>query len=122
MFDEFKDNIKKKYDDEDRWQKIYKRFRFHGGQIERFLINDNNLIYYENSSDFRQYLCSPKNLEKKIFRIIYNKRNHINFHRAYDRIRISLYLYKLIKRFRTYIEYYSKTGDVDCFGINYYIF
>jgi hypothetical protein len=31
MSDEFKNNIKKKYDNEDRWQKIYKRFRFHGG-------------------------------------------------------------------------------------------
>jgi hypothetical protein len=38
----------------------------------------------------------------------HDKYNYIDFHRAYDRIRASLYLYKLVKRFRTYIEYYSE--------------
>jgi hypothetical protein len=51
--DEFKNNIKKGYDNKDKWQEIYKCFRLHGGQIERFLINDDNLIYYENRSDSR---------------------------------------------------------------------
>jgi hypothetical protein len=53
MSDEFKNNIKKEYDDKNRWQKIYKRLRLHGRQIERFLINDDNLIYYKDFSDFR---------------------------------------------------------------------
>jgi hypothetical protein len=100
--DEFKNNIKKEYDNKNKY------FRFYSGQIKRFLINDDNLIYYENFSDFRQYLYISKNLEKEIFRIIYDERDYINFYRVYDRIRISLYLYKLVKRFRTYIEYYSK--------------
>jgi hypothetical protein len=78
----------------------------HGGQIERFLINDDDLIYYENPADFRRCLYIPKNLEKEIFRIVHNERDHINFYRVYDRIRISLYLYKLIKCLRTYIEHY----------------
>jgi hypothetical protein len=34
--------------------------------------------------------------------------DYIDFHRVYDRIRISIYLYKLTKRFRTYIEHYFK--------------
>jgi hypothetical protein len=53
MSDEFKINIKKEYDDEGRWQEIYKCFRLYGGQIERFFINDDDLIYYENFSNFR---------------------------------------------------------------------
>jgi hypothetical protein len=73
--DEFKNNIKKEYDNTDKWQKIYKRFRLHGGQIERFLINNDNLIYYEDFSDSRQRLYIPKNLKKKIFRKIYDKYN-----------------------------------------------
>jgi hypothetical protein len=97
--DEFKNNIKKIYDDKNKWQKIYKRLRLHERQIERFLINDDNLIYYEDSSNSRQYLYIPKNLEKEIFRMIYDEYNYINFHRVYDCIRISLYLYKLIKLF-----------------------
>jgi hypothetical protein len=44
--------------------------------------------------------------EESIFRMIYDERGYIDFYRVYDRIRISLYLYKLVKRFRTYIEYY----------------
>jgi hypothetical protein len=106
--DEFKNNIKKEYDDEDRWQEIYKCFRFHDGQIERFLINDDNLIYYENPSNSRQRLYIPKNLEKKIFRMIHDECGHTDFHRAYDCIRASLYLYKLVKRLRTYIEHCPK--------------
>jgi hypothetical protein len=74
----------------------------------RFLINDDNLIYYENLSNFRQYLYIPKNLEKKIFRMAYDEYDHTDFHRAYDRIRASLYLYKLAKRLRIYIEHYFK--------------
>jgi hypothetical protein len=80
----------------------------HDGQIKYFLINNDGLIYYENFSDFRQYLYISKNLEKKIFRMIYNECDHIDFYRAYDRIRASLYLHKLIKYFRTYIEYYPE--------------
>jgi hypothetical protein len=106
--DEFKNNIKKKYNNKNRWQEIYKLFHFYGGQIERFLINNDNLIYYENFSNFRQYLYISKNLEKEIFRMIYNERDYINFYRVYDRIRASLYLYKLAKRLRTYIEHYFK--------------
>jgi hypothetical protein len=86
-------------------RKFINVFRFYGGHIKRFLINDDDLIYYENYSDFRQYLCIPKNLEKKIFRMIYDERDYIDFYRVYDRIRVSLYLYRLIKRFRIYIEY-----------------
>jgi hypothetical protein len=106
--EEFKKNIKKEYNNENKYQKIYKRLRFHDGQIKRFLINDDDLIYYENPLDFCQYLCIPKNLERKIFWIIHDKRDHINFHRAYDRIRASLYLYRLVKRLRMYIEYCPK--------------
>jgi hypothetical protein len=66
------------------------------------------MIKINDFSNFRQRLCIPKNLEKKIFRMAHDEYNHINFYRAYDRIRISLYLHKLAKRFRTYIEYCSK--------------
>jgi hypothetical protein len=85
MSDEFKDNIKKGYDDEGRY-----------------------LIYYEDPSDFRQRLCIPKNLEKEISRMAHDEHGHADFHRAYDRIRTSLYLYKLAKRLRTYIEHYPE--------------
>jgi hypothetical protein len=89
-------------------------------QIKRFLINDDNLIYYENSSDFRQRLYISKILEKEIFRITHDKNNHIDFYRAYNRIRISLYLHKLIKCLRTYIEYCSKYRIHQIFRYKFY--
>jgi hypothetical protein len=92
----------------------------HGGQIECFIINDDDLIYYEDSSDFRRRLYISKNLEKKIFQIIYDERNHIDFYRAYDRIRASLYLHKLAKRFRTYIEYCSEYRIFQIFRHKFY--
>jgi hypothetical protein len=52
--------------------------------------------------------------------MIYDERDHINFHRAYDRIRISLYLYKLIKRLRIYIEYYFKYRTYQIFRYKFY--
>jgi hypothetical protein len=50
----------------------------------------------------------------------HDENNHINFYRAYDRIRISLYLYKLIKRLRMYIEYYSKYRIYQIFRYKFY--
>jgi hypothetical protein len=61
-----------------------------------------------------------KESRKKIFRIIYDERDYIDFYRVYDRIRVSLYLYKLIKRFRTYIEYYSKYRIYQIFRHKFY--
>jgi hypothetical protein len=61
-----------------------------------------------------------KNLKKEIFRIVHDERDHINFYRAYDRIRASLYLYKLVKRFRMYIEYYPKYRIHEIFRYQFY--
>jgi hypothetical protein len=61
-----------------------------------------------------------KNFEKKISRRAHDKYDYADFHRAYDRIRASLYLYKLAKRFRTYIEYYSKYRTYQIFRHKFY--
>jgi hypothetical protein len=52
--------------------------------------------------------------------MVYDEYDHINFYRVYDRIRISLYLYKLAKRFRTYIEYYSEYRIYQIFRYKFY--
>jgi uncharacterized membrane-anchored protein len=52
--------------------------------------------------------------------MIYDERDYINFYRVYDRIRISLYLYKLVKRFRMYIEYYFKYRISQIFRYKFY--
>jgi hypothetical protein len=52
--------------------------------------------------------------------MIHDERDYINFYRIYDRIRISLYLYKLIKCFRTYIEYYFEYRSYQIFRYKFY--
>jgi hypothetical protein len=61
-----------------------------------------------------------KNFKKEIFRIIYDECDYINFYRVYDRIRASLYLYKLIKYFRMYIEHYLKYRIYQIFRYKFY--
>jgi hypothetical protein len=61
-----------------------------------------------------------KEYDNKKIRIIYDKYNYIDFYRVYNRIRISLYLYKLIKYFRTYIEYYLKYRIYQIFRHKFY--
>jgi hypothetical protein len=52
--------------------------------------------------------------------MVYDECDYTDFYRAYDRIRISLYLYKLIKRFRIYIEYYFKYRTHQLFRYKFY--
>jgi hypothetical protein len=52
--------------------------------------------------------------------MVYDKRDYIDFYRVYDRIRASLYLYKLAKRFRTYIEYCFKYRIYQIFRYKFY--
>jgi hypothetical protein len=66
------------------------------------------MMKINNFSDFRQRLYISKNLEKEIFRIAHDEYDYTDFYRVYDRIRASLYLHKLAKRLRTYIEHYSE--------------
>jgi hypothetical protein len=52
--------------------------------------------------------------------MIYDEYNYIDFYRVYDRIRVSLYLYKLVKRFRAYIEYCSEYRIYQIFRHKFY--
>jgi hypothetical protein len=52
--------------------------------------------------------------------MVYDEYDYIDFYRAYDRIRASLYLYKLVKRFRTYIEHYFKYRIHQIFRYKFY--
>ena len=48
--------------------------------IEFSYFMNNDLIYYIDLIDFCHHFCIFKNLEKKIFQIIYNEYYHISFH------------------------------------------
>jgi hypothetical protein len=50
----------------------------------------------------------------------YDEYGYTDFHYIYDRIRASLYLHKLVKRFRIYIEYYLKYRIHQTFRYKFY--
>jgi hypothetical protein len=75
---------------------------------------------FQKISNSRQYLYIPKSLEKEIFRMIHDEYDYIDFYRVYDRIRASLYLYKLIKGFRIYIEYCPEYRIYQIFRYKFY--
>ena len=73
----------------------------------RFKLRE-ELIYYTNFNNERKRLYIFNSLEKKVFKLIYDRQHHESYYRTYDRISNSIYLRYLSKHLRTYIEYYSK--------------
>ena len=84
---------------ESKWQKRQQR---HDNDID-FVYRD-DFIYYQKND--KKKLCLFFNLKTKIFRIIYDEINHVDFYRCYQRIVETFYFHKLIKRLRVYIRKY----------------
>ena len=68
-----------------------------------FEMND-EFIYHVNE---RRRLCIFAAYEQKVFRIIYDENQHSNRHRCYQRIADTLYVFKLSRKLRLYIEHCS---------------
>ena len=66
----------------------------------------NDLIYYiiENG---REWLCVLNFMKQKIFIMIHDFIHYDDFHRIYDKIASSVYIYHLFKHFRIYIVHCS---------------
>ena len=129
MADEFKNRLKKAYDDDEYWEKILNLIKPKESDLSSInegeateLTNDNSippegsrigirfryrngLLYYVSADDGRERLCIPASLEEEIFRQAHDRTSHGGFHRTYDRIVNSIYIRHLNKRLRTYIAH-----------------
>ena len=77
----------------------------------RFFM-ENNLIYYADPADERRRLCIPSTMEKEIFKMAHDERNHAGFYRAYDTIMANFYMRNLSRRLKLYIAYYLSCGHL----------
>jgi Integrase zinc binding domain len=75
----------------------------------RFFIK-NNLIYYADPADERRRLCIFSTMEKEIFKMAHDERNHAGFHRAYNTIMANFYIKNLSRRLKLYIAYCLSCG------------
>ena len=63
----------------------------------------NDLIYYKD----RKKLCILFNFEKKIFEFAHDSNQHFDAHRCFLRINDTLFIFKLSKKIRVYINHCS---------------
>ena len=80
--------------------------------IEKFFFNfenfrfryRNELIYYVNElDDDREKLCIFKQFVDEIFAFAHDRFEHVDFHKTYDRIMISFFIKKFIRKFQIYV-------------------
>ncbi|SLM33922.1 Ribonuclease H-like domain [Lasallia pustulata] len=108
------DKLVKAYNEDKQWSKIIGALRKHAESqkkekepeppknIQFRLIE--GLVYYQEL-DGRRRLCIPKSLEKKVFELAHDDNHHCGFHRAYDAVTSNLYLRKLSKHLKRYIDH-----------------
>ena len=70
-----------------------------------FALNENEIIYHIES-DFRRS-CISIFVKRKIFRLVHDENHHSEVHRNYDRISSILYISRLFRKIKKYIEHCS---------------
>ena len=73
-------------------------------EIDFKIVDD--FIYYIDINDCDR-LCILKFLKEKIFRQVHDENHHAEIHRYYNQISEILFILKLLKKFRVYIEHCS---------------
>ena len=87
--------------DENDAKSIFKKLKTN----VNFALNENEIIYYIES-DFRRS-CISIFVKREIFRFVHDENHHFEIHRNYDRISNILYIFRLFKKIRKYIEHCS---------------
>ena len=64
-------------------------------------------LLYHIGDTGKQRLCIPKELEKEIFKLSHDQRNHSGFYRTYKHIAEAMYIRHLARRLQKYIEHCS---------------
>ena len=70
----------------------------------QFRLSSEGLIYFEELNG-NSRLCVLKALEKKIFEVAHDGNHHCGFHRTYESIASTLYMRKLSRRLKRYIDH-----------------
>ena len=117
--DKFRERLKREYLAVNKWKELMHNLRrAEGGnqgkpskETYRFFM-ENNLIYYADPADERRRLCILSTMEKEIFKMAHDERNHARFYRAYDTIVANFYIRNFFRRLKLYIAYCLPCGHL----------
>ena len=70
-----------------------------------FALNTNDIIYHVDLDTRRS--CISVAVKREIFRLAHDENQHSGVHRCYDRIASTMYILRLSRKIRRYIEYCS---------------
>ena len=119
MSDDFKDRLKKAYQEDEYWRKILDVIKPSSTSEQESTRNSSDtpaetpgvrfrlkgeLVYYI-CGDGRDRLCIPETMEGEVFRMAHDLANHGGFHRTYDRLSNSVYIRQMVRRLRRYIAH-----------------
>lgn len=109
MFPDFRTRLPAAYSNDSRWKRIQELLRSlpkdgdplktHGIQFSE----DQGLLYHVQ--DEQKRLCIPQALYQEIFQMAHDDHSHSGFHRTYERITQSLYLWRCAHFLRQYIKH-----------------
>ena len=97
-------NSKKFIDVKTKFEMLFKRLRKFRIDIDFELIS-NDLIYYIDFENRR--LCISNVMKKKVFKLMHDDNAHTSIHKCYNRLMKTLFIFRLSKKIRRYIEYCS---------------
>ena len=113
MISEFRRKIIEDYFKDKPWEKILEMLK--NLQTRMTLEKDNitNEINFEFHNDLiyhkkRRKLCISSNLEKYVFELAHDKNQHSEAHRCFQRINDTLFIFRLSRKIRVYIDHCSK--------------
>ena len=70
-----------------------------------FALNTNDIIYHVDFDTRRS--CISVAMKREIFRLAHDENQHSEIHRCYDRIINTMYIFRLSRKIRRYIEHCS---------------
>ena len=70
-----------------------------------FALNENEIIYHIESDSRRS--CISIFVKREIFRLAHDENHHFEVHRNYDEISSILYIFRLFRKIKKYIEHCS---------------
>ena len=74
----------------------------------RFRHRDDLIYYVDELNDEKKRFCILKSLINKIFALVHDRLNHVDFYKIYDKIVTFFFIRKLFKKFQTYVTHCSQ--------------
>ena len=68
-----------------------------------FTLKNDFIYHVKNNKRF----CISASCERAVFELTHDENNHAEYHRVYQQLIITIFMFKLSKKIRQYVKYYS---------------